>query len=194
MPLVFCFYISRPGYLFNAPFNCAQRLVAEDLRISTLVVAGGIFVLLINWGVFCEGCDGKAVKVCRGCPWGSRCLASGVCSDGCRSRWSYCWHGLTEPEYSAGRFPVPRGAWRRSAAAYARWPLSGPLLLRSPRCRGSAIRGLLLHPHKVFQRTTRGPIYMHAQRSARRIRADGPAASLIFGVSVMATFAEARWG
>ena len=24
MPLVFCFYISRPGYLFNAPFNCAQ--------------------------------------------------------------------------------------------------------------------------------------------------------------------------
>lgn len=25
MPLVFCFYISRPGYLFNAPFNCAQR-------------------------------------------------------------------------------------------------------------------------------------------------------------------------
>lgn len=27
MPLVFCFYISRPGYLFNAPFNCAQLLV-----------------------------------------------------------------------------------------------------------------------------------------------------------------------
>jgi hypothetical protein len=28
VPLVFCFYISRPGYLFNAPFNCAQRLAA----------------------------------------------------------------------------------------------------------------------------------------------------------------------
>ncbi len=28
MPLVFCFYISRPGYLFNAPFNCAQRFAA----------------------------------------------------------------------------------------------------------------------------------------------------------------------
>lgn len=30
MPLVFCFYISRPGYLFNAPFNCAQRPKARN--------------------------------------------------------------------------------------------------------------------------------------------------------------------
>ena len=32
MPLVFCFYISRPGYLFNAPFNCAQRLRLYAVR------------------------------------------------------------------------------------------------------------------------------------------------------------------
>ncbi len=41
MPLVFCFYISRPGYLFNAPFNCAQRmavwLVADFEALSCQV-------------------------------------------------------------------------------------------------------------------------------------------------------------